>query len=251
MKNFLCRLLVSVVVFMVLLYIFRNPIVKLVIEKGAQMGAGSHVEVKEVDFDIVKTRFFMSGLKAYYPRNIADSLMTSVDELYLDYESLSYFKNKVITINDLRLRIDELVLVTNASGRSFTPSLPFVNGSSDIKKNAKSDSGQEQNRVKLRVEKIYLKIEKLLTKKISADGSVTVKEYNLNLSYEGENISDPGKLIAGMLSSAAVKAGFAGSLNLSDTSIDLISDTAKSAIDIGAGTVKSAGNLLKGILAKE
>ena len=234
------KVLIGVVVFFVLLFVGRNFIISSAIKIGAKVGAGSHVDIGKLDCDLLGTSFGVWDFDLYYPESVADSIMTSVGEVYFDYQIKPFLKNKELIIDEARLHVKEAVIVIDPSGYSFTPSIPFFGKDNKPKKDKEAS--------KMTIAKLSVKIDKFTVKKYNKDGKPSVSEYNINLSQTSENVTDPTMMVMSMMTMASAKVGIQGVFDVGGASVDLATDLTKGTVDLGVNTVKGAGSLLKGIL---
>ena len=169
MRKILIAVIILIIFLVIVLAIARNSIVKTAIIKGLEAAVGVEVKIQDVDIGLFNSYATIKYLKVYNPAQFSDRLMADIPQIYLDYDLMGFFKNKV-HLKKLKIEIKELSVVMNEKGKLNINSLAVL---------LLKPSGAKPPEVKIDV--LVLKIGKVVSKGyLPAIGGKTM-ELSLNL----------------------------------------------------------------------
>lgn len=171
--------------------ILKDVIIKGAIESIVYISTGLKMEIKELKVSISKTFIHIKDIVVLNPDNFQDKMMLYIPEIYIDYDLSSIFKKK-IRLNDVRIDIKEFTVIKAQDGKTNIDSIK------DLKK--KSDSSQKQKKstsksLNLQIDKLSLKIGKIIYKDYSKGEEPVISEYKINLDSSYKNLTNPRQIM--------------------------------------------------------
>lgn len=189
-----------IVVIIVILAIGKNTLVKSGVEKIVTHLTGLELEIDSMDIGLVSSHLGIKGLKLHNPPGFDDSIMVDFPEIYVDYD-LGAIMKKDIHLEEIRLHLAELVVVKNKAGEINLNALKTLGGESSKDASPKEKSSAKKDLPPIRIDVLNLRIDKVVYKNYSR-GSGSTREFHLNLNERFENIDDPNKLVALIITKA-------------------------------------------------
>ncbi|MBU4304100.1 MAG: AsmA family protein [Candidatus Omnitrophica bacterium] len=231
------------VILLVLFIIFaaaKNIIVKTAITAGVKTITGLRLDIESMNIGVLKTLVGIKGLKLYNPPQFEDALMVDLPEIYVDYDLKAFFDKK-IHLEEVRLDLKEFIVVKNKDGVLNLDSLKAVQTAHQPQQQQARKSPlpaeKKEKMPEMKIDKLRLKIGKVVFKDYSKGAAPEVKEFNVNIDESFENITDPQALIRIILVKALSNKDLLKLLNF----------------DLGSiangltGTVKDAGTIIQDI----
>jgi len=206
MKKILFLILLVVVVGVVGLVAGRNTVAKMALVGGMKSFADVDLDVKGIHVGLASTDLGVEELKLHNPAGYSDSIMMDMPEFYVDYVLMDILKGN-IHLKEIRLHLKEFVVVKNQKGDLNLNSFKSVQESKKEEKTAEQPASS--SKTKLQIDVLKLKIGKVIFKDYSKGGEPVVKEYDINIDKEYQNITDPSALSKLILSEALVKTTIA------------------------------------------
>lgn len=243
----LFRLFIVLAIVIVVLVAGRNPIAKFVIEKGVEMSTGLPLKIKAVYLGLKTSRLGITDLHIYNPKGFPEELMFSAPEILVDYDLDAMIKGKV-RLEDVRLDFDRLVIVKNEKGLTNIEVLQPKAKEASTGKPEERPNGQEGKKTPdIQIDHLFVKVGKVIYKDYSRGGEPDVKEYNVNLSEEFNNIGNKNMrwLIMFVVQKALMRTTLR---SLVDLNVDMFKETLdipNSALDALKGTAETLKNTLQ------
>jgi hypothetical protein len=243
------KLLVVLVVLAVIiagLSFGKDMIAKIAVERGVEMVTGLQLRMSGLNVGILKTLVNIDGLKLYNPKGFEDRVMLDMPNIYVDYDLPAALKGDV-HLYDMKLNLKEFVVVKNKDGKLNLDSLKVVEAQKEGKRPQEKDKGKAPD---MRIDKLELKIGKVIYKDYSAGAKPSIREFNVNINEKYTNIRDPYSLVSLIVVKALMNTAIASLTNfdlggLSNTISDTLSHATKLATDTAAKATKVVGETSK------
>ncbi|HQP10250.1 MAG TPA: AsmA family protein [Candidatus Omnitrophota bacterium] len=205
-------------VIIALLVAGRNVIAKVAIEQGMKAATGVPLSIKNLDIGLAKTHIGINELNLFNPEGFADKTMLHAPEIFVDYNLAALMKGQV-HLEDVRLNFDQLVIVKNQQGQMNLDALKPKAGADQTTSKKEDQAGtKEQKAPSVRIDRLSLKVGKVIYKDYSQGGAPAIKEYNINLSEEIRDVTDPKSLLSLIVSKALMQTALG---SLADFNIDV------------------------------
>ncbi|MCF7908589.1 MAG: DUF3568 domain-containing protein [Candidatus Omnitrophica bacterium] len=173
MKKFLIVLGV-IVVLLVSIIVFKNPIIKSVVTTAASRITGVPVHMDGFSFSILKSSIRISGLKIYNPSGFPKGILVSCSKINVIYDRAALFKQKLHLVL-VEVELDEMGLMKNKEGELNVDSLKVVQAPKPSKP------------MPMRIDLLTLGIGKIVYKdySVGTEPAVRVQDVNIHKSYKG------------------------------------------------------------------
>ncbi|MFH1622048.1 MAG: AsmA family protein [Candidatus Omnitrophota bacterium] len=247
--------IVIVIILLVFLGIFltRNFIAQNILSSGVKAFTGLSLKIGSIDVGISKTHLSVQNLQLFNPPAFSDKVMLDMPEIYIDYD-LGAFLQKKVHLEQIRLNMNELMVVKNKDGKLNLDSLKVVQSK---KKPTEEQKKEKAQLPQIQIDKLRLTVGKVVYKDYSVSSSEpSVKEFNVNLDEQFENITDPYALTSLIVVKALAKTSIASlaNFNLSDLQKNVTdmaqkaASAAKESVEkIGADAQKAVGEVTKSL----
>ena len=186
-------IMIPAIVFAVLiaLFIAKNMIIKTSVTTGVRAMTGLKLNIRSMNVGVFKSLIGINELQLHNPQEFEDKLMVDLPEIYVDYNLGAIMGGKV-HLEEVRLHLKEFIVVKNEAGELNLDSLRVVKEAEDVEDPKKSDTEKEKTEMPdIQVDLLELKIDKVIYKDYSKGSSPKVKEYNVKIDEQYEDISDP------------------------------------------------------------
>jgi hypothetical protein len=233
MKKILLGLAVAIVGLVVVVVLARNLVARIGIEVGTKKTTGFPLEIGTVNVGLFNGQLEVERLKLMNPPEFQDRLFVDMPSLHVQYQLGSMFTG-IPHINNMVIKIDQIVLVKNTNGISNLQKLKGVVSPSE---SGKAGGGQKPETSKsrpYRVDDLRIHV-----------GTVTIRDLTrakperkltLNIDAHYKDITDSTDI------TRLVLMTIAGQVPLPDLGIK-VDDLKK-----GLGNIQnSAGDAVKGI----
>ena len=215
-KKLLTGTLIVAVALFVLVFFGTSLIAKAAIENGAQFIMGLPLKIKSLDVNFMNTFVSVKDLHLSNPSGFKERTMLQMPEIFVDYDLPSFFKGK-IHLEEVRIDLQEFIVTKNEKGEVNLNSLKPVQAQKEQpKKEEKPEEGKKGKAPQIQIDKLSLKVGKVIYKDYSKGGEPSVKEFNINLDEKYENITNPY-----MIGSLVVTKALAHTTIAALTNIDL------------------------------
>jgi len=180
-----------VVVFLVVVAVLKDEIIKFGITRIASQATGAPVHIRHFSLSLLKSSVRISGLKMYNPRGFPSGVLVSCPKINAQYDRSALFKKKVHIVK-LEIELEEFVLVRNEKGKLNVNSLNSGQSSKPSKPSKEPSP--------LQIDLTTLGIGKLVYKDYTAgkEPVVLVRNVNKRKTYKNiPSVQDLVKLIIG------------------------------------------------------
>lgn len=250
----LTKMLLIIVVTVVVLVLGKNLIIKAAVEGGVQIATGLRLNIQSFSLSLLKGSVDIRGLKLFNPRGFKDKVMVDIPEILVDLDPQSLFQGK-LHLEEMRFTMKELVVVKNANAALNLDALKPVQNQ---KKGKAAPTTKKQTAPKMQVDRLHLKVEKVVFKDYSKGGEPQVKEFNIGLDEHHENIPSLELLIGVIITKTLMRTTIASLTNFDVSGLsDSVTHSLKSVQTLAPElTSKAQGVLNQGVsqapgLAKE
>lgn len=191
LKKAPAALLAAIAIFFVVIFVVKNAIAKTAIEGAVKLATGLSLKIEHFDFSLMRSYVGIRALTLYNPRGFTDRVMVDMPEIYVNYKLAPFFKGKV-HLEEIRLHLREFVVVKNQRGELNVDALKPVQTS---KREAEARQRKETPKAAgkappLQVDRLALRIEKVVFKDYSKGPEPSVKEFRVNLNEEYREIQN-------------------------------------------------------------
>ncbi len=172
------------VVCVVLLFVYRENLLKFAVKQVAVKITGLSVDVAKLKVGIFRPVLDMGGFKIYNPSGFPDKLMMDMPELYVHYTPSEILKGN-IDLKEVRLSLEEFDVVKTKEGATNIARLKAL---------APPKGEGKAKMPPLKIGLLKLKVGRVVYK----DYSVTppsIKTYSVNIDKEYRDITDPAQLV--------------------------------------------------------
>lgn len=190
------RIFLGLVVLVVVLFVFRNQVIKAAISAGTKQVTGLNLEIAKLDVDLSKTFVEVSGLRLENPSDFQDRTMVDLPLVYINYHLGDILKGN-IHLEDLKLHLKEVSVIRNKDGKLNLDALKVAQQQpAQPKEPAKpSEPGKPAPAPKIQIDNLDLKIERVIFKDYSISADPIVQTFDVNINEQHHNITDPDNLV--------------------------------------------------------
>jgi uncharacterized protein involved in outer membrane biogenesis len=247
--KFLKIVAIVLVCLIVIVVLTKNTVARIGVEKGIETVTGLRMSIRSFNIGILKTLVGIEDMKLYNPKGYEDPVMLDMEEVYVDYNLVSILKGTV-HLSEMRIALNEFFVIKNEKGELNLNALKVVKEDKTSGKPAESPA-QKGEAPDIRIDKLRLKIGKVVYKDYSKGGAPVVREFNINLDEEFTDITDPEKLVGLIVVKALMGTPIAALTNFDLGALQgTIGDTLDTAQKVTTGLVTTAGKTL-GVTTKE
>ena len=244
MKKLFMSVVVIILAVVVVLAVGKDTIAKVGVERGVELVTGLRLTIQKLGIGIVKTNVGIEDLKLYNPLGFEDKIMLNMPEIYVDYDLVAILKGK-IHLPEMRINLQEFMVVKNRDGKLNLDSLKAVQSQKAAKKPA-AEPAEKGKMPEIQIDKLVLKVGKVVYKDYSKGGAPTVKEFNVNINEEYSNITDPNKLVSLIVVKSLMNTSVGAMANFDVKGLQSgVSDTLKTAQQTAAAAVSGMGAALE------
>ena len=231
--------LAIIVALLVVVFLAKNIIVQNVLTAGVKAFTGLDLKTGGIDVGIPKTHLSVKSLKLFNPPDFSDKVMLDMPEIFIDYD-LGAFLQKKVHLEEIRINMKEFSVIRNKEGKLNLDSLKVVQSK---KKPAEEQKKEKAELPSIQIDRLRLTVGKVVFKDYSVSGSEPrVKEFNVNLDEQFENITDPYTFSSLIIVKALSKTTIArlANFNLSDLQKD-VNEMAQQAVAAAKESVEKVG----------
>ncbi|MDD5427859.1 MAG: hypothetical protein PHI58_01300 [Candidatus Omnitrophica bacterium] len=200
---------VSILVVIFVLGVTKDLVIKIAVESGTQMVTGLKLKMGGFKVGLINTLVDIRNLRILNPAGFKDRNMLIMPEIYVDYDLPAIFAGKV-HLTEARINMQEFTVVKNEQGKLNLDSLKVVQAQ---KPGAKPEAQAGGKAPEIQIDKLRLKIGKVFYKDYSAGGAPRVTEFDVNISEEYTNITNPYTLVSLIVVKALMNTSIAGLAN--------------------------------------
>ncbi|MFH1854211.1 MAG: AsmA family protein [Candidatus Omnitrophota bacterium] len=184
------NILLILIVLIAVAAIARDLVIKKFVENIVLVTTGMKMDIGKLKVSVPKTFISIRDMTILNPEGFNDKTMLSMPEIYVDYELLPLLKKKV-RLQELRINLKEFVIVKNSNGKT---NLEFLK---NLKEKNRKETGQKEKSgsPKMDIDRLSLRIGKVIYKDYSGGGKPVVSEYNINIDSNYKNVKNPEEII--------------------------------------------------------
>lgn len=191
MKNWM-KILIVVAVALVALAVIKDIAIKTAVERGTEMVTGLKLKMGGFSVGVVNTSVDIKDLKLFNPNGYADKVMLDMPKIYVSYD-LPRILGGTVYLKNVMIDMKEFTVVKNEKGELNLDSLKVVR---EEKAGAKAAPQEQGMAPKMHIDKLQLRIGKVVYKDYSKGGEPQIQEFNVNLDESYLNIDDPAALVS-------------------------------------------------------
>jgi len=247
----------------VVLFLAKNVIAKVAVESGAKLVTGLKLEMESLKINLFDTSLGVNNLRLHNPKGYQDKVMVNLPEFYVDYTLSDILKGN-IHLPELRLNLEEILIVKNADGSLNIDSLTALQkskeGTAQKKPEAPKAAKKEKGKApQIQLDRFTLHIGQVVYKDYSKKGGEpSVKTFKVNLNEEFRDITNPYSLVSIIVVKVMMSTPLAALTNFDvaglssgvtdalASSTELAKNAANQAqsllVDTGGSAVKALGN---------
>ncbi|MCA9407566.1 MAG: hypothetical protein H6755_07935 [Candidatus Omnitrophica bacterium] len=238
----LLRRIIFIILIIGIFIATKNIIAKFAVVKGVESATGLNLKIEKFDLGLANTHIGITNLKLLNPEGFVDEAMFIAPDIFVDYEPKAFLKGKV-HLEEVRLVLDQLVVIKNKEGElnlaSLNPEKKDGGKSGAKTKEPEKKEGKKAEVPDFQIDKMLLKIGKVVYKDYSKGADPQVKEFNVNIYETFEGIDNTEKLIQIIMQKALAKTALA---NLGDFDVDFLKNIG---MDSAVGSFKGKLDSLK------
>ena len=246
MKKLMTLLVVILVVIFVLSFT-KDMIAKAAVEKGVEIVTGLKLNMRSFSIGLLKSFVSIKDLNLYNPGGFKDKIMIDMPEIYVSYDLRALMK-KIVHVKEMRIDLKEFVIVKNEKGQLNLDSLKSIQAQKEGKKPQEQDKGRMPQ---IQLDKLQLKIGKVVYKDYSRGTEPSVKEIAINMDQTYHNITDPYSLVSLIVVNVVTRAALSNIVNidiqgLQGTISDTLSSAGKMASSVTQQTLQGTAKAAEG-----
>ncbi len=183
-------IIIPAIVFAVLIVLFfgKNMIIKTSVTTGVKAMTGLKLSIRSMNVGVFKSLIGINELQLHNPAGFEDDLMIDLPEIYVDYDLGAFIAGKA-HLEEVRLNLREFLVVKNEAGELNLDSLKVVKAEEE--EEVDKDKKEKSKTRELQIDVLKLRIDKVVYKDYSKGTPPKVREYNVNIDEQFENITDP------------------------------------------------------------
>lgn len=185
-------ILILVIIGLILFLSFvKDIIIRISVENAVELITGLKLNIGSFNVGIVKTSVDIKDIKLFNPKGFNDRIMLDMPQAYVDYDLPQALKGNV-HLEEMRIDLKEFVVVKNEQGQLNIDSLKEVKE----QKEGKKPQEKEKKAPKIQIDKLQLKIGKVIYKDYSQGSPAKIEEFNINIDERYTNITNPNALVS-------------------------------------------------------
>ena len=229
-------IIIAVLLVVVLvLSVGKNIIAKTAVEKGVELVTGLKLRISKLNIGVINTLVEIKDLTLYNPKGYQDRVMVNMPEIYVDYD-LGAIIGGNIHLNDIKINLNEFVVIKNEKGELNLDSLKVVQAQKEGKPPQEKEKAPD-----IKIDKLQLTIGKVIYKDYSKGGKPAVREFNINLDETYTDITNPYSLVSLIVVKALMNTTIASLTNFDLSGLQgTVGETLTQAKEVAAQTAAQA-----------
>ncbi len=241
------RFLLILVAVGLLLFFGRVILVKAAVSVGVKKVTGLPLRIERMQVGVFRTTVGAQGVQLLNPAGFPDRVMADIPELYVDYDLPAFFRGK-IHLEELKIHLREFVVVRNARDELNLDSLSSVQ-QAKARKEEKPVPSHSRKPAPLQMDRLHLKVGKVIYKDYSRGGTPFVQEFNVNLDERYSAITDPTALGSLIVSRALFKTAIAQLANFDLNALNRqIRGVFQFSVDTATGVVEDTAEMFRKLM---
>jgi len=229
-----------VIALILVVVIGRNVVVKTAVERVTKQVTGLDLKIGSMKIGLTGTDLRLENVRLMNPPDFFDGAMLDIPEFYTDYDLGDLFKKK-IHLTDLVLSVGQFTVVRNKEGKL---NLDALKTTQKEQKTEKAQSSGKAEMPEMNIERLRLKIGKVIYRDYTGGGKPKVQEFRINLDETYQNITDPRAVVNLIVLKALTKTTLS-----SLTDVKFLQNTVGGALgtvsDLTGGTLEKTGQMLE------
>jgi len=240
-------LVVGILVVVLAVGAIKDLVIKTVVESAVEVVTGLKLKIGTFRVGVINTLIDIKNLHMFNSLDFKDRDMLNMPEIYIDYSLPAILKGK-IHLKEARINVQEFVVVKNDKGKLNLDSLKVVQ---DNKTKSRPKDKKAAKAPAIQIDKLQLKIGKVVYKDYSSGSEPRVQEFNVNINEEYRNITNPYALVSLIVVKALVNTSIASLTNFDLSGLsNAVSDTLKSAEKITGQVTETVKETTKVVTEK-
>ena len=233
-------IIIAVLLVVVLvLSVGKNIIAKTAVEKGVELVTGLKLRISKLNIGVINTLVGIKDLTLYNPKGYKDRVMVNMPEIYVDYD-LGAIIGGNIHLNDIKINLNEFVVIKNEKGELNLDSLKVVQAQKEGKPPQEKEKAPD-----IKIDKLQLTIGKVIYKDYSKGGEPSVREFNINLDETYADITDPYSLVSLIVVKALMNTTIASLTNFNLSGLEgTVGETLTKAEEVVAQTAAQVNEVV-------
>ncbi len=228
-----------IVVFFVLLLLFKNILIKMAIEQGTKKATGLELTIRDMDVGLLASKVDITDMRLLNPPGFPDKVMIDMPKLLVDVELASLFKQRK-HVETLELNLKELMVVQNKERKLNINSLTALGKKKQEEKKPveQKEAKQEGKAPQVAIDKLILKIGKVTYKDYSLGGTPFTKTFTIGVNEVYRNVTDLNELVMLIIVRALEGTGIA---QLANFDLGSLKATVNDTLQKGVSGMTEAG----------
>jgi uncharacterized protein involved in outer membrane biogenesis len=185
-----------IVVIFALLLVFKNILIKMAVEEGTKKVTGLELTIGTMDIGLLASKVDITDMRLLNPPGFRDKVMIDIPKFLVDFELASFFKKRA-HFETMELNLKELMVVRNKERKLNIDALTALGKKKQQgeKPAAQKGAKQEQKAPEIRIDKLMLKIGKVVYKDYSLGETPFTKTFTVGINEVYRDVTDPNKLV--------------------------------------------------------
>jgi hypothetical protein len=182
-----------VVAVFVLLFLFKNILIKAAVEGGAKKATGLELTIEDMDVGLLASKVDITDMRLLNPAGFPDKVMIDIPKFLVDVELASFFKGGA-HVETIVLDLKELMVVRNKDRKLNLSALKSVSEKQQ-KERKPVEQEEEKKTPQVVIDMLVLKIGKVTYKDYSWGTKPFTKTFTIGINEVYRDIDDPEKLV--------------------------------------------------------
>jgi uncharacterized protein involved in outer membrane biogenesis len=185
-----------IVVIVVMLLVFKNILIKVALEEETKKVTGLQLTVGSIDVGLFTPKVDITDIRLFNPPGFSDKVMIDIPKFFISFELASFFKNRA-HFRTVELNLNELMVVRNKERKLNLDALTALGEKKQQgeKPVEQKEAKQEKKPMQLTVDKLMLKIGRVVYKDYSLGATPFTKTFTIGINEVFKNVTDPNDLV--------------------------------------------------------
>jgi uncharacterized protein involved in outer membrane biogenesis len=237
-----------IVIICVLLLVFKNILIKMAVEEGTKKVTGLELTIGTIDVGLLASKVDITDMRLLNPPGFHDKVMIDMSKFLVDFELASFFKKRA-HFETVELNLKELMVVRNKERKLNIDALKSVGEKKQQgeKPVEQKQTQQEKKGPQVTIDKLILKIGKVVYKDYSLGETPFTKTFTLGINEVYRDVTDPNKLVNLIIVRALEGTGIA---QLANFDLGTLKADVNDTLQKGVSGVTEAGQKELGTVGK-
>ena len=227
------KIAIIVLAVLLILNFTKNMIVQAAIEGVVSGAAHVPVRIGSTSAQFLSGKMTLRNLRVFNPRSFPEPLLLHVPLIAVNFDAGALIKGTA-HFREVRVNLKEVIVIKNRDGKLNVDALqPSKDERSKAKESQRTAAkGQE---TKLKIDKLYLTVGRVLYKDYSGGGQPSVQTFDINIQdREYDNIDNPTALVSLIMFEALTNTAIS---RLAHLDVGIFKDGASGVLSKGLGLV--------------